>query len=243
MQRGFIQSSFLMAIIVIVILGGSAYITYEVAKSSQNASETTNATTTTDVQTAMSADSATEIKTETEEETDKSASEYFTSQLEHFKTKLEVSLAENGQKEIINDVYTLDLPNGNILYFGVPNDANWGAAPFCGSGGCDYNFYVGNDNANVKKISGFDSYSLDCETDEISVFHDVQLFGFPKLDAENHILRMYYHLNAYLGTEDVYHIADDGSPELIASYDHVCNDKIQALFISSKYPAQLTAFE
>lgn len=235
MQRGFIQIPFLIAIIVTVVFGSGVYVAYEVIKPSQNTSDSAIAIIAADVQVAKDENLALPTASSTISELEPTTSPSTLDQLV-------ISLIGSGKEEIINNAYALPLPSGNILYFGIPNDVSWGAAPFCGSGGCEYDFYVGSDPVHVKKVSGFDSYYLDCDTNEISLFHDGRSFGFPKLDVENHILRMYYHLNADLGTENIYHIADGGSPELIASYDHTCSDKVQTLFISSKYSAQLTTF-
>ena len=64
MQRGFIQIPFLIAIIIVAVLGGGAYVAYEVAKPSQKVSDLTTLATTTvaNVQTTTTADSDAEIK-------------------------------------------------------------------------------------------------------------------------------------------------------------------------------------
>jgi len=74
MQRGFIQIPFLIAIIVAAILGGGAYVAYEVAKPSPN---TSNATTTTkiEVQATTTVDIEAEAKKASEEELNKQKSE------------------------------------------------------------------------------------------------------------------------------------------------------------------------
>ncbi len=140
------------------------------------------------------------------------------------------------------DVPTLSLGNGKKLFFVILDP---GAD--CGSGGCTYSAFVGTNlnTLNLKNpIGGFDSYSLDCSTDKVTMSKntDGTVFGFLKTDSAHSIVRIYYHLDATQGTEDIYHIAQDGSPTLIASYDNTCGITVRTLFRSSTYPPNLTTY-
>jgi hypothetical protein len=159
-----------------------------------------------------------------------------------FSSDLEVvSFIIEGKNYSLNDVKTLLLPDGKTFYFGMP-DYEFG--PNCGSGGCDYLSFVGNNLNNLKMVTGYDEYYLDCDSNKISFLPDTsgEVFGFPKLDITNKIIKIYYHFSANRGTENIYHIDDSGYPKLIASYDNTCSDKTATLFRDSNFPSNLTEF-
>ena len=139
----------------------------------------------------------------------------------------------------LNTLQTLLLGNSKNLYFPIPNPGM-----DCGSGGCTHDAYFGSDLKTAKRVSGFDSYTLDCSTGKTTFIKDTtgEIFGFLKLDQEHSIVELYYHLSADQGTEDFYHIARDGKPTLIASYDNICSNTTQTLFRSKDYPPNMTAF-
>ena len=152
-----------------------------------------------------------------------------------------VSFIIESKSYSLGDVKTLSLPNGKTFYFGMPN---YEFGPNCGSGGCDYLSFVGDDLSNLKMVTGYDNHYLDCKSNKISFRPDTSgvVFGFPKLDTTNKIIKIYYHLSVNLGTENIYYINDNGYPKLIASYDNTCSDKIVTLFRDSKFPSDLTEF-
>lgn len=154
-----------------------------------------------------------------------------------------VSFIIEGKKYSLGDVKTLLLPDEKTFYFGMP-DYGYEFGPNCGSGGCDYLSFVGDNLNNLKIVTGYDKYYLDCDSNKISFLPDTsgEVFGFPKLDITNKIIKIYYHFSANLGTENIYHIDDGGYPKLIASYDNTCSDKTVTLFRDSNFPSYLTEF-
>lgn len=161
-------------------------------------------------------------------------------------------LTQKGQ-ESLTDIHSVPLPNGKTLYFGIP--ADYSPSIYCGSGGCRYHVYFGDTYISgkptyLKEVSGFNSYSLDCDTGK-ATFNPAEengISGSITVDKANKIVRVYWHLNVNLGSENIYHIADDGTPKLIASYDNTCGDpnkpvtNTTVLFLDKSYPNNLTAF-
>lgn len=167
-------------------------------------------------------------------------------------------LSQEGLK-LLTDVYSVPLPNGKMFYLGMPvalpiNERGY-LSRSCGSGGCDYyayfgDIYVPGKPTPMKQIAGFDSYLLDCDTGKAIFYPDEgkNVFGFPRVDKVDRVVRVYEHLTASLGFENVYLIADDGTPKLIASYSNWCDDSMQSatstntLYRDRSYPSNLTAF-
>ncbi|MDP3792207.1 MAG: hypothetical protein Q8Q89_00560 [bacterium] len=157
-------------------------------------------------------------------------------------------------KKLLAYVESVPLPNGKKLYFGVlAEPVRPNPSIHCGSGGCSYEVYFGdtympNKPTYLKEVSGFDSYSLDCDTGKAIFYSGGGVFGSLIMDKANKVVRVYSHLNANLGSENIYHIADDGTPKLIASYSNECDDPMQPatstlmLFRDNSYPNNLTAF-
>lgn len=152
-----------------------------------------------------------------------------------------VSFIIEGKNYSLSDVKNLLLPDGKTFYFGMPE---YEFGPNCGSGGCDYLSFIGDNLTNLKMVTGYDKYYLDCDSNKISFLPDTsgEVFGSPKLDMVNKTIKIYYHLSANLGTENIYHIDDNGYPKLIASYDNTCSDKTVTLFRDSNFPSNLTEF-
>lgn len=167
-------------------------------------------------------------------------------------------LSQDGPK-LLTEVYSVPLPNNKTFYLGmpitIPADEQSYMSRNCGSGGCDYYAYFGDtyvpDNpTRLTPISGFDSYLQDCDTGKANFYTrgEEYVFGSPRVDKENQVVRVYSHLTSTLGSENVYLIADDGTPKLIASYDNGCYDSWRpatstfTLYRDSSYPSNLTAF-
>ena len=157
-----------------------------------------------------------------------------------------ISFVVDGKKQSMIDTQTLSLANGKTFYFGMPTyyDSEIGAVANCGSGGCSYNIYVGDNLKNMKRIIGFGKFHLNCDTNKISFEKDIdgEVFGFPSVDKISRIISVYEHLSVNLGWKNIYHIDDNGSPALIASYDNTCSDKVITLFRDSYFPKDLTSF-
>lgn len=114
----------------------------------------------------------------------------------------------------------------------------------CGSGGCSYHTYVGkNVDKTEKEMSGFDSFSVDCESGKVSrnTGESSSVFGYIKVNQEKMTVSIYEHLNAQMGSENIYHISKEGTPTLIASYDNTCDAKInRQLFVDKTYPVEMS---
>lgn len=169
-------------------------------------------------------------------------------------------LSQDGPK-LLTEVYSVPLPNNKMFYLGMPvalpiNEYSY-TSRNCGSGGCDYYAYFGDtyvpgNPTHLTPITGFDSYSLslDCGTGKADFYtgENEYVFGFPRVDKSNRVVRVYEHMTAYLGSENVYLIADDGTPKLIASYDNWCDDSTipatstSVIYRDSSYPPEMTAF-
>jgi hypothetical protein len=114
----------------------------------------------------------------------------------------------------------------------------------CGSAGCTYRVSVGLDLAHAILAKGFDSYSLDCDTGVVSFEQGDpgRIFGFVNPDPVNKIVAVYTDMGAMKYSENIYHIATDGSPTLIASYDEICSTQPRTLYLNRSYPTALTKF-
>ena len=126
------------------------------------------------------------------------------------------------------------------LYFSLPDGQD-----DCGAtGNCLYHVFASTPTNNLALEPGFDTYLLDCATGKVSFTKDTAglLFGDVTIDAKNRIIKAIDVMGYSQSAENIYSVSNTAAVTLIASYDHICSDKVMTLYRNKQYPATLTKF-